>query len=171
VRELRRGVDVIASLGADPDRLAVIGFSWGGVIAAQLAGVEHRIGSFVLMSSDGGAVEHWTGPDDASGPLASLTADARDAYLAAMEPIEPLYFIAQAAPSALLFQAGEHDDVIQRVDAERLHAAASEPKDIRWYDSGHDPTPDAPEVWCEQAQWLQERLSLASAAVPECDRA
>ena len=166
--ELQRGVDLLLALEADPDRLAFIGYSWGCVMGAQLAGIERRMKAYVLMFCDGGAVEHFLGPDDANGELAALSQSERAAWIDAMEPIESLYFIGHAAPAALLVQSGLQDEEILREDAERLQHEASEPKDIRWYESGHDPTPDAPEVWCEQAEWLRDQLRLASAAVPEC---
>jgi hypothetical protein len=138
-------------------------------MGALLSGVDHRIGSYVLMFADGGVVEHLLeSPDDSFG--AELTGSARQRWIAVMEPLESLYFVGHAAPSALLFQNGRHDEVITRVSADRLHAFASDPKNIRWYDAGHDPTPDAPEVWCDQAKWLRDRLELSSSAVVECDQ-
>jgi hypothetical protein len=164
--ELRRGVDVLEEVGADPDRLAFWGYSWGCAMGAQLAGIERRIGSYVLMFCEGGMVEHFTGPDDAEGPLADMPPEERDEWTAAMEPIEPLYFVRHAAPSALLIQNALHDESIRAEDAERLHEHASQPKEIRWYDSGHE---DAPaEAWCDQAMWLHSRLDLASADLAEC---
>jgi dienelactone hydrolase len=163
--ELRRGVDLLIEKGVDPERLAFWGYSWGCAMGSELAGIEHRIGSYVLMHCEGGAVEHFAGPDDADGPLTAIPVAQRDAWVAAMEPIEPLYFIGHAAPSALLLQAGTRDEEILRSDAERLHEAASDPKDVRWYDSTHDP---APEEWCDMAAWLGERLSLESSRIPEC---
>ena len=48
-----------------------------------------------------------------------------------------------AAPSALFFQAGRSDRLIPIEDAERYHAAGSEPKRVQWYDAGHSLNPDA----------------------------
>ena len=165
--ELRRAVDLLVASGADPNRIAFIGFSWGGAMGAALSGIEHRIGSFVLMFADGGNVEHLLEtPDRSFG--ATLSGAEREHWLVAMEPLESLYFVRHAAPSWLFFQNGLHDESIAEVSATRLHEAATEPKLVRWYDSGHDPTPDAPEVWCDQAQWLKDRLELSSSSVVEC---
>jgi predicted esterase len=164
--QLRRAVDVALEAGADPNRIAYWGYSWGCAMGVQLAGIEHRIGSFVLMYCDGGVVEHFTGPDGAEGELARLAKAQSGAWIKVMEPIEPLYFVGHAAPSALFFQNGTRDEVVLPEDAKRLHAAASEPKEVHWYDTGHEGAP--PEVWCDQAEWLKGRLELTSSDIPEC---
>jgi uncharacterized protein len=166
--ELRRAVDVLIASGADPNRIAFIGYSWGGAMGGALSGIEHRIGSYNLMFADGGVVEHVL--ETPNRDFAPLSGAELDRWLATMEPLESLYFVRHAAPSAFLFQNGLHDEEIAEVSARRLHEMASEPKDIRWYDSGHDPTPDAPEVWCEQAEWLKDQLELSSSDVAECSQ-
>ena len=164
--DLRRGVDVLMEVGADPERIGYMGYSYGGAMGALLAGVEHRIRAYVIDVGDGGLVEHLTGSDDAQGDLADLNPAARDAWLAAMEPIEPLYFVRHAAPSALLFQSARNDTLVTTDDAERLHQQASEPKEIIWYDSGHGLPLEA---WCDQAAWLREHLGFAEGPLlPGC---
>lgn len=55
-----------------------------------------------------------------------------------MGPIEPINFIGQAAPAALLCQAGTKDQLIPQEDARRYQRAASQPKQVRWYAAGHE---------------------------------
>jgi len=166
VLDLRRAVDVLAEVGADPERIGFVGYSYGGAMGAGLAGVEHRIRAYALAVADGGLVEHFTGPDDTDGEVSRLPADARAEWIEAMEPIEPLYFVRHAAPSALLFQSARKDELIPVEDAERLHRHASEPKTIAWYDSGHELPIRA---WCDQVDWLRDHLAFADAAwVPAC---
>jgi fermentation-respiration switch protein FrsA (DUF1100 family) len=43
----------------------------------------------------------------------------------------------QAAPAALLFLAGTKDESVPPEDARRFHQAASQPKEVRWYEAGH----------------------------------
>jgi pimeloyl-ACP methyl ester carboxylesterase len=40
-------------VGVDPQRLSVIGHGWGGLVALQLAGQDHRINRLVLVSTPG----------------------------------------------------------------------------------------------------------------------
>lgn len=166
VVDLRRAVDVLTEIGAEPERIGFVGYSYGGAIGAGLAGVEHRVRAYALAVADGGLVEHFTGPDDAAGELSRLPADARAAWIEAMEPIEPLYFVRHAAPSALLFQSARKDELIPLADAERLHHHASEPKVVAWYDSGHVLPIKA---WCDQVDWLRAHLEFDEAEwAPAC---
>jgi hypothetical protein len=54
-----------------------------------------------------------------------------------MVPIEPIRFIPNSSPTALLFQIARFDTAVLPADAEALANAAGNPKDIRYYDSGH----------------------------------
>jgi poly(3-hydroxybutyrate) depolymerase len=66
--DLRRAVDLLrARADVDDDRIAYLGFSYGAAMGGLLAGIEHRIRAFVLMSGDGGLVEHFSGPEHRSG--------------------------------------------------------------------------------------------------------
>jgi hypothetical protein len=40
--------------------------------------------------ADGGLVAHFTGPDDGNGPLGHVSQAQREAWIAAMSPIEPI---------------------------------------------------------------------------------
>jgi hypothetical protein len=45
-----------------------------------------------------------------------------------MCPIEPINFIGQAAPAALLFLAGTKDESVPQEDARRYHQAVASPR-------------------------------------------
>jgi hypothetical protein len=156
--DLRRAVDLLQSRDdVDDDRIGYLGVSYGAAMGGLFAGVEDRIAAFVLAVGDGGLVAHLTGPEDADGPLSRLPAARRETWLAAMEPIEPLKWIG-SAEAPILFQSGRKDEAVPPVDARELHRAAREPKDVRWYDSGHFLPPEA---WCDAARWLQEEIAIA----------
>jgi dienelactone hydrolase len=137
--DLRRAIDVLAARpDVDRDRLAYVGVSYGAAMGGLLAGVEDRLKAYVLAVGDGGLVSHFTGPDDANRPeVQSFPAEQRERWLSAMRPIEPINFVGRAAPAALLFQAGRHDELIPEQDTLRYYQAASQPKQLRWYDAGH----------------------------------
>jgi uncharacterized protein len=136
--DLRRAVDLLV---ARPDvnnkHLAYFGVSYGAAMGGLLAGVEDRLKAYVLAVGDGGLVSRFAGPDDTDGPLQALPAQDRERWLQAMRPIEPINFIGQAAPAALLFLAGTKDESIPQQDARRYHQAASQPKEVRWYEAGN----------------------------------
>jgi len=131
-----RGVDLLrARLDVDPERLAYVGVSYGGMIGGLLAGVERRVKAYVLIVGDGGLATHMKQGDNPD--WARLTQPQRDAWLAAMEPIEPIRFIPYAAPAVLLLQNGRRDEQIPMENALTYQQAASNPKWIYWYDTGH----------------------------------
>jgi uncharacterized protein len=136
--DLRRAVDLlIARPDVDRRRLAYVGISYGAAMGGLLAGVEDRIKAYVLAVGDGGLVSHFTGPNDPQPPQ-PLSAEDWQRWLQAMRPIEPINFVGQAAPAALLFQAGTKDELVPPEDARRYQRAASQPKEIRWYEAGHE---------------------------------
>lgn len=54
-----------------------------------------------------------------------------------MRRSSPANFIGKAAPAPLLFQAGTRDALIPQQDSLRYYQAASQPKQLRWYEAGH----------------------------------
>jgi dienelactone hydrolase len=163
--DLRRAVDLLrARADVDDDRIAYLGFSYGAAMGGLLAGIEHRIRAFVLMSGDGGLVEHFSGPEHRSGPLFMLSLARRRAWLAAMRPIEPLRWVKRAS-APILFLSGRRDQLVSVRDAVRYQRAAPQPKEIRWYDSDHMLSSQA---WCDAAHFLGRQIGIAGSKEPEC---
>lgn len=163
--DLRRAVDLLrARADVDDDRIAYLGVSYGAAMGGLLAGVEHRIAAFVLMSGDGGLVEHFSGPEHRSGPLFMLSPARRRAWLDAMRPIEPLRWVKRAS-APLLFLSGRRDQLVSVRDAVRYQRAAPQPKEIRWYDSDHILPSQA---WCDAAHFLGRQIGIAGSKEPEC---
>ncbi len=127
----------------------------GGLVA----GVEDRFSAYVLQVGDGGLVTHLSGYDDEVSypvsPFFLVSDERRQAWLDAMWPIEPIHHVGAAAPAALLFQNGTMDWSVPASDAYRYQMAGSDPKDIRWYESGHALPPQAQ---AEAAGWLAHQL-------------
>lgn len=154
--DLRRAVDVLASRpDVDAKRIAYVGRSYGAAMGGLLAGVEKRIKAYVLAVGDGGLVSHFTGEDDRNGPLQGLSEERRKLWLAAMEPIEPIRFVGNAAPAALFFQSARQDELVPPADATRFLEAGSEPKTVKWYDSGHQLNEEARR---DQLEWLRGQI-------------
>jgi dienelactone hydrolase len=152
--DLRRAVDYLIGRGdVDEEHIGYLGVSYGGAMGGLLAGVENRISAYVLVVGDGGLLEHFTGIDDGSAAQ-----DLQAGWIAAMEPIEPIYYVGQAAPAEILFQNALRDEAVTVADAVRYQLAGSEPKDTIWYDSGHALPFEAK---CDAAKWLQHRLEIS----------
>jgi uncharacterized protein len=158
--DLRRAVDLLRARGdVDGARIAYLGISYGAAMGGLLAGVEHRIAAFVLAVGDGGLVEHFGQGRDVGGSLPPLPADRRRRWLDAMQPIEPLRYITRAS-APLFLQSGRQDDLVPPADARRYQRAAPQPKQVKWYDSGHQLPPQAA---CDQARWLSKHVGIAPA--------
>jgi len=158
IQDLMRAVDILESLSTvDTERMAYAGGSYGGAMGGLLAGVEKRLKAYALVVGDGGLVAHSTGPEDESPSERGIGEAQWKKWLSLMRPIEPLRFVAHAAPAHLLFQNGRTDRLVPAADAEAYQAAGSEPKTILWYDGGHGITPERIN---DQLKWLSERIGI-----------
>ena len=77
-----------------------------------------------------------------------------------MAPIEPIRFVGHANVP-LLLQNGRFDEFIPGYEAEELHAAAPQPKEVRWYNAGHSLGQQAV---ADRLKWLQEKIGLDAPA-------
>ncbi len=127
--ELRRAVDVLESLEqVDARRLGFVGYSAGGRSGAILAGVERRVDAFALVSAGAAPVRTY---------VELMPPALREDGTRLLGDVDPLRWIRRARPARLLLQAGRADEIVPQPALERLAAAASRPKDVRWYDAGH----------------------------------
>jgi uncharacterized protein len=141
-QDLVRGLDVLVrEYDADPERLGVVGYSLGVQAAATAAALDGRPKAVVLMA---GRANPSRTPGDA-------------AWERLFRPIDTVHFLPDLAPAAVLVQGGERDEVIPRAEVEELYAAASRPKEIRWYDAGHRLSGEARR---ERVAWLSAKLGL-----------
>lgn len=151
VIELRRAVDFLLSQpGVDPDRLGFVGQDYGGLYGAVLTGIEGRLRTFVLVAAL---------PDFAFAD--GYEFDPPPEYMEIMEDLNPGSFIGNAAPASIFFQFGERDSLVSEQDAQALSGAASEPKQVTWYDDLHAMQSEA--VIQDRDAWLAEQLALETA--------
>jgi dienelactone hydrolase len=147
VREVRRSVDLLQSLpSVEDDHIGYVGWSAGARMGAVIAGVEHRIVAFDLLAGGAAPVSEY---------LKFAPAKLRPEFKKVLDRTDPLQYVNHAAPSALLFQDGRRDELVPREALRTLAEAGSEPKDIRWYDSGHVPSEKA---WADSRRWLADHL-------------
>ena len=156
IKDLQRAVDVLRSRpNVDDDRIAFVGFSWGGATGALFVGIERRLAAAALVVGHGGQVSHATGPEGFKH-IAGLPCARRVAWIRAMAPIEPIRFVGHASVP-LLLQNGTSDEFIPTADAAELHAAAPQPKTIRWYTTGHNLNQQARD---DRHGWLVEKIGI-----------
>ncbi len=127
-------------LGARPEidraRLGVAGYSMGSFLAVLLAADDPEVRAVVLAA--GGDLPEGT-------PLAAV----------ARAVVDPPRAVRKLAGRPLLMIHGKNDRTMRPAQAERLFAAAREPKEIRWWDAGHILPREAID---HAARWLAERL-------------
>lgn len=115
VLDLRRCVDALGALeGIDSGRIAYVGLSLGGIVGATFCALDARPCAAVLAlaGSDGGDSD-----------------------------LDPVHRMREIAPRPVLFVNATRDALVSRERAERLHAAAGEPHEVLWFDSGHTDLP------------------------------
>jgi dienelactone hydrolase len=154
VVELRRAVDVLlAQKNVDGKRIGFLGYSAGARAGAILAGVENRIAAYDLISGGSAPVAEYVrlAPPEARRDVRTLLGE-----------IDPLRHVRAAAPAKLFFQNGRQDRVVPRAALVALYRAASRPKEIRWYEGGHEPSF---EVYRDAITWLTQRLGLSTRPV------
>ena len=146
---VRRALDVLAAdERVDPERLGLVGWSFGGRIGALAAGIDERVRATTLMSAGAAPVSEY---------VAAAPADLRDDVEVVLTPIDPLSRIGEAK-GALLFQAGRSDSVVPEAALQALADAAPDDAELRWYDTEHDLDDRAHR---EQLAWLSEKLGLS----------
>lgn len=138
VQEARSAIRLMVDHPAiDRDRIGLVGYSLGAFLGVAAAAAERQVRAVLLAA--GGDLP----ADLPFGPIVRSVAD-------------PPRMVRKLAGRPLLMVNGRLDRTVRRDQAERLFAAASEPKEIRWYGGGHWPPPDEIERACD---WMTERLA------------
>jgi cephalosporin-C deacetylase-like acetyl esterase len=158
--DFRRGLDMLlARRDVDKKRVAFVGHSFNAHVGAILAGVEKRIGSFVLMANTYADEEYVFDPENEQ--MLALRKkwgdEALRKYFRDYAWDDPVYFVARAAPAAVFLQYGRRDKQTPEKVARRDFARFGEPKRIGFYDAGHELDSVARR---ERVEWLAGRLSL-----------
>jgi dienelactone hydrolase len=119
MEECRVALRTLADLPeVDGDRLALVGYSMGAYLGVMAASGEPAVRALVLAAG---------GDLPANTPFAQLVRTV----------VDPVRAVRRYAGRPLLMVHGRHDRTILPDQAERLFAAAGEPKEIVWYDGGH----------------------------------
>src|SRR4051812_10329900 len=119
----------------DPSRVALVGYSLGAFLAVHVAAKDYYLAA-VLLAAGGDF------PD--ALPFARMIRTIADPTRDAKKLSAPLLMV-----------NGRYDRTVTPAQAERLYAAAREPKQIEWYNGGHWPPPRAIDA---AADWLETRF-------------
>jgi cephalosporin-C deacetylase-like acetyl esterase len=155
--DLQRAVDVLLTgANVDPARIGFSGFSFGGMVGVGFAGIERRLKAAVITAGYGGSVTAATN-QNLINALNSVSCAARASWFRDNVPIEPIRYVSGASPVALLFQIARLDDAVLPEDAQGAYDAASSPKEVLYYDTGHGFSPQA---IADRYAWLSKQIGL-----------
>ena len=129
-----------AQPNVDPARIGIVGYSLGGFLALMAAADDLRL-RVVALAVAGDL------PD--ATPYASLV----------RRVVDPPRAVRKLGGRPLLLVNGRRDTTTRPAQAERLFAAASEPKTMMWYDGGHWTPPPVIE---KATEWITAELSRPS---------
>jgi cephalosporin-C deacetylase-like acetyl esterase len=163
VVDSRRAYDVLAARpDVDPKRIAYVGLSFGAMMGGSLAGADHRFATFVLICGLEGFVRHYSTSRHPAivGFRSRFKGDDFREFLGVMAPIDAQNFIGKTT-APLLFQAARFDIGVTESDTNDYFAMAPQPKELKWYDSGHDL--NDPQAFADRQAWLRKHLKLAPA--------
>lgn len=166
VVDLQRAVDLLLARGdVDPARIAFVGGSYGAAVGTMFAAVDPRPATYVLFVPDGGIIAHFTGQDGARTPQLADMPDADwNRWVAAVRPVQGVYYADRIRPASILFQNGRQDPIIPAWKAERLHQAAGPSHTVKWYEGGHGLTPQAR---IDRYEWLAARIGIDAPTTDE----
>jgi len=161
VIDARRALDYLETRkDIDPSRFALVGGSMGALIGAILGGVEPRLRACVLVVGGGNMTLMVQRSQHSALPAIREYLESHDiSYRTVQEeldPIDPINFIDAISPRPLLMHNGKFDDIVPAESGRLLYERAKEPKEIYWYDSGHDVPLDI--VVARTQDWLEYHL-------------
>lgn len=123
----------------DPEKIGIIGNSFGGMLSIQFAAQNQNIKAIVancafssMKDTVATSVEHFTGlPEFPFVPLIVFWAETDTGIK--MEEIDTTKWIPQISPRPVFLMQGGADTVISPQSGQILYDAAKEPKEL-WYD-------------------------------------
>jgi cephalosporin-C deacetylase-like acetyl esterase len=151
--DLRRAMDILLMQpGIDNERIAFVGHDYGAMFGSIMAGIDRRIKACVLVTGMGNfgdwSLKYWKKPSE----------NGAENYRKSLAPLDPIGYISSAKPTALFFQFANKDIYITKETALQFYNAASEPKLVKWYDTGHEMM--IPDVKKDRVEWVKKQLGI-----------
>ncbi|MEM2087125.1 MAG: alpha/beta fold hydrolase [Thermoproteota archaeon] len=143
VIDLRRAVDYLETKEEiDVGKIGYVGGSMGGILGAIFIGVELRVKAAALLVAGGNmSLMIMRSQHPAIPAIRKYLEEQNMTYKELQEkldPVDPLNFIGKFSPRPVVFHLGKYDRIVPAESGEQLYKAAGEPKQVYWYDSGHD---------------------------------
>jgi len=149
--EVRRAVDLLLSqTKVDRRRIGFVGHDYGAMFGSIVSGIDKRLKTYVFVAGMGSfsdwSLKYWSGPSK----------NGTEVYKQAVRDVDPIGYVSYAAPAALFFQFANKDKYISKDVADAFSAAASKPKQVKWYNATHDMNVE--EARNDRRKWLARQL-------------
>jgi len=147
----RRAINILLSQpNVDSSRFAFVGHDFGGMYGVLTGSLDRRPTHYVIMAATPRFPDWYL-------YAPRLEGEAREAFIRQMSDIDPITHIQSLSPAPVFFQFATNDPHVSKERAEEFFAAATEPKEMKWYVAGHALNPDAT---LDRKAWLKENLGL-----------
>ncbi|HET8890403.1 MAG TPA: hypothetical protein VFQ41_15985 [Candidatus Angelobacter sp.] len=160
VIDLRRGVDLLwGRADVDRKRIAFVGHSWNAHVGAILAGVETRIGAYVLMASGYSDEEETfasTSPETIAHIKEAGEENVRE-YFHEYAWDDPVYFLGHTDRESIFLQFATSDPISKDLGQKYLDRFSAKDKQMQFYDAGHALNAAAR---LDRVRWLQKHLAI-----------
>ena len=166
VVDLRRGIDLLlVRPDVDPKRLAYVGHSYGAQWGSILSAVDKRMKTSVLMAGVAECSDNMLRSNDPEIIDFRKTQPAGELenYCQVTGDIDAIHFVGHAAPIPLLLQFANFEQYFDKISMDHYVAAASDPKKVLYYDTGHDL--NDPRALEDRYDWLAKHIDLKRDAI------
>jgi predicted esterase len=147
----RRAIDLLLSQPAlDKKRFAFVGHDFGGMYGVLAGSFDQRPTHYVVMAATPRFPDWYLYAPKMEG-------EARNAFIRQFAALDPISHISNLCPAPIFFQFGTDDPHVPKECAEEFFNAAQEPREMKWYESGHGLNDEAR---TDRTNWLKENLNL-----------
>jgi dienelactone hydrolase len=160
VTDLRRAVDLLYGRpDVDRHRIAYVGHSFSAHVGAILAGVELRIGSYVLMASGYSDEEEAFASKDPArvAQIKEAGEDNVHAYFHEYAWDDPVYFLGHTDRESIFLQFASGDPISKEMGQKYLDRFSAKDKKMEFYNGGHALNAAAR---LDRDRWLQKHLAI-----------
>lgn len=165
VQDLMRGIDLLAAWpDVDTSRIAYVGHSYGAQWGAIITSQDRRVKASVLIGGVPSLADIVldSGDPDFVQLREIYPLDSIKKYLEVNAVIDAIRYIPYTSPTPVFFQFARYERYFDEEDMTRYAAAAGEPKQVRWYATGHEL--NDLRASADRAYWLQEQIGLRPVA-------
>jgi cephalosporin-C deacetylase-like acetyl esterase len=157
---IRRAVDILSSRkDVAGKRIAFVGHSGGAMLGVDAVAVDGRFKAAVFESGLQGFTYHiCTSPHPFAIEVRKRLKDRLPEYVSTLAPLDAIHYVGHEAPTVLLFQSARLDQGVTQADAKALFEAASESKQLIWYETGHKM--ELPQVSTDRTAFLKRELRM-----------